>query len=358
MRRAPAIRCLLAGLPLVACGDAPVEAPPDPGGPGDTVGTAEGVGDDSDDDSGDGDGDGDGFQLAEPVTSEVLTFASFELADFDADGCADLLLVAEGVLRTYAGGCNGRFFGPAATVELDAAAGLAVGDLDGDARADLVIRQVDAPALAVRLAGTNFSWDPPTVTPLDALDALDALWIGDLTGDGRGELLTRNSTSQPPSLHSWTLDAAGQFAPLASSEVGSFDVAALGKLDAGPTVDFAAGLSAGPLVNPWLSDGAGALLSAEVSALADFDRLLLADLDGDGRSELVSDTPGQDFRLRVYANRADAADSGSLFAATPEQLSVQSFTVLRSADLDGDGDDDLVLAPLGQPPRVVAWRSE
>ena len=79
--------------------------------------------------------------------------------------------------------------------------------------------------------------------------------------------------------------------------------------------------------------------------------LALGDLDGDGRAELLTDVPGNDWRVTIYPN------TGQGFVKSPTDLGAVSYTRLRTADVDGDGDDDVVLAPTGAPPRVVVFLS-
>jgi hypothetical protein len=81
-------------------------------------------------------------------------------------------------------------------------------------------------------------------------------------------------------------------------------------------------------------------------------RIALGDLDGDGRAELLGDVEGNDWRVLIYRNTGDAFDD------PPQSFDAVSHTALRSADLDADGRDDLVVAPTGWPPRVTAWLVE
>jgi hypothetical protein len=179
----------------------------------------------------------------------------------------------------------------------------------------------------------------------------DRLWAADLDGDGRAEALTHASGGAPPSVHAWTGTGDGALVALASSQVGSFDVGALGSVDADGFADFVAGLGQAPLVNPWLGDGDGGFSSGALLWPFSFSTLALGDLDGDGFDELLTDVPGNDWRVTIYANY------GGGFSDQTVDLAAVSYAQLRSADVDGDGRDDVILTPLGAPPRVMVLRS-
>ncbi|MCA9696248.1 MAG: hypothetical protein KC431_01900, partial [Myxococcales bacterium] len=185
------------------------------------------------------------------------------------------------------------------------------------------------------------------------LFTFDRGWAADLDGDGRSELLTSKLDATPPKISVWTGSGDGALGPMAESEIGSFEVGAVGRVDDDDRADFLAGLGAAPLINPWLSQGDGTLASGTIVWPFTFSKLAAGDLDGDGRVELLSDVPGNDWRVSIYAN----VDPAGLFAEQTQDLAIFSYGALRSADVDGDGRDDVIVAPTGAPPRVTVIRS-
>src|SRR5690606_24201741 len=141
----------------------------------------------------------------------------------------------------------------------------------------------------------------------------------------------------PSTVVVWTGPGDGTLIELASSEVGSLDAAAVGFVDADPRGDLVTGLGEVPVVNPWRGQADGTLTSGPLFWPFRFSMLALGDLDGDGRAELLTDVPGNDWRVTIYPG----GDSG--FAEPPTDLGAVSYTRLRTADVDGDGDHDLVL---------------
>jgi hypothetical protein len=346
VRRFFAIGVVALALAL-GCEDPPIEVPPDKGGPGETLGGGE-----SGTETGDGDGDGDGFSFASPVTTEVFAFDDLQLADLDADGCADLVLAGTGApprVNVYPSSCDGSFAAPPITHELNDHDGFVLGDLDADGRADFFIRASgEPPRVEARRTSDDFGLGGPIVSEVYTYDRL---WAIDLDGDGRSEALTSLADATPTAINSWTGPGDGTLTLLATAEVGSFDTAAVAQLDDDPFGDLITGLGEVPVINPWLGQGDGSLTSAALFWPFTFTTIALGDLDGDGRPELLTDIPNNDWRVLIYANTGDG------FSPIPAELSGVSYTRLRSGDIDGDGDDDLVLTPTGQPPRIMVWRS-
>jgi hypothetical protein len=300
-------------------------------------------------------GDPPEFAFAAEQTSNVFAFVDLQLADLDADGCADLVLSGTGApprFNIYLGACDGSFPGPAITREVWQFDEFVLGDLDADARADIIARASGAPPrLAVYRVGDALALSSVIESEVWAYDRL---WAGDVDGDGRVELITHQSDAFAPTLFTWSGSGDGNLAALAQSEVVGFEFAAIGRVDLDARSDLVLGsVSLGSQISWWQGQAEGTLVQTQPTQdLFEIGHMVLGDLDGDGHDELLANVPGNDWVVQIYANLGDAfAEDAQLFAAV-------GYTKLRSADLDGDGRSDLIVAPAGQPPRVTTWLSQ
>lgn len=295
------------------------------------------------------------FAFGPEQTSNVFAFVDLQLADLDADGCADLVLSGTGApprFNLYLGACDGTFPGPAITREVWAFEDFVLGDLDADARADIIARASGAPPrLAVYRVGDALALSSVIESEVWTYDRL---WAGDVDGDGRVELITHQSDAFAPTLFTWSGSGDGNLAALAQSEVVGFEFAAIGRVDLDARSDLVLGsVSLGSQISWWQGQAEGTLVQTQPTQdLFEIGQLVLGDLDGDGHDELLANVPGNDWVVQIYANLGDA------FTADAQLFAAVGYTKLRSADLDGDGRSDLIVAPAGQPPRVTTWLSQ
>lgn len=295
-----------------------------------------------------------GFAFGPSQTSNVFSYDDLQLGDLDADGCADLVLAGSGApprLHIYAGACDGSFPGPAITHEITSFDAFVLGDLDGDGRADVIARGSGAPPrLEVYLAGLDFTLGPAITSEVFTYDSL---WSTDVDGDGLADVLTYLSEGAQPTVLTWSGPGDGSLSEQVSSELIGFEFGAVGRVDADARGDLligSQGLTA--QVARWTGQLDGSIAqSGPVQPLANLGRMTLGDLDGDGQADLLTDVPGNDWVVQLYANL------GPSFVAEPQLFPGFGYVALRSADLDGDGRDDLILALAGQPPRVATWLS-
>lgn len=285
--------------------------------------------------------------LVAPVPAgalEITSLASLgdaadavRVADFDGDGRDDFAMAADCevvVLLRRSFTTNGM---PPALNRLDGFADpcgasrglLALGDVTGDGAVDIINGAVDRPGVKLHASRGDGTFTAPASSP--TVGAPQELVTGDLNGDGRADLIVRRKTAIDVALA-----APGGFLPPTS--YGTFDESfslAVGRTDAGPTLDVVVGATVGgryKLVR-FNGNGDGTLAAGELTeTLVAGAGLLAAPLRGGlGRDDLVSVGGG----IQTMHTGADGA-----FTSGRARID-QSWDSVTAADFDGDGDLDV-----------------
>lgn len=285
--------------------------------------------------------------LVAPVPAgalEITSLASLgdaadavRVADFDGDGRDDFAMAADCevvVLLRRSFTTNGM---PPALNRLDGFADpcgasrglLALGDVTGDGAVDIIDGAVDRPGVKLHASRGDGTFTAPASFP--TAGAPQELVTGDLNGDGRADLIVRRKTAIDVAL-----TTPGGFLPPTS--YGTFDESfslAVGRTDAGPTLDVVVGATVGgryKLVR-FNGNGDGTLAAGELTeTLVAGAGLLAAPLRGGlGRDDLVSVGGG----IQTMHTGADGA-----FTSGRARID-QSWDSVTAADFDGDGDLDV-----------------
>lgn len=232
---------------------------------------------------------------------------------------------------------------------------LLVGDVNGDGRPDVVARDphVAHGTLWIYLNnGTSTPWTTRTSAGT-GWDFASAMMLGDVNGDGRADLVTRdpavdqgtmyvypnNGTANPWPTRFWAGTGWNLASTVMLGDVNSDGKPDIVARDGGGALWVYPG-NGSPTSNPWTTSRIGAGTGWNLAT-----SLALGDVTGDGRPDVViRDGTGA---LYVYPN--SGATSGNPFTVARSQLG-SGFTfadTLLLGDVNGDGRPDLIARPGG-----------
>lgn len=269
-----------------------------------------------------------------PIGSGISAVA---VGDFNGDHLPDVAFVNArvGIMLNTGGGVLGgyRYY---AMPNSDTANILAVGDINGDGKSDVVAAAFGGTSLYV-LPGAANGVLGTAATYNSNLSAISSLAVGDLNGDGKLDVVAANS------LHTSILfnNGTGGLADGTQARIMSgSDQLAMGHLDSGTSLDLVSVSYAGAVLVQ-LNNGSGTFGAPIRSAGADtVNAIALADFNGDGLDDLI--TADGDGTVSVLLSRGN----GKLQSISSAPVGGE-VTGLISADFNGDGLTDLATINAG-----------
>ena len=306
--------------------------------------------------------------FASPVTYTGFSNPfSVAIGDLDGDGKPDLVVTNYGntvsvLLNTST---IGSITSSSFATNVDFSTGnrptrIAIGDLDGDGKPDLVTSNVSGGNISIfrntstigSITSSSFAAKVDFSTgggfPND-------IAIGDLDGDGKPDLAVatngRNSvsvflnTSTIGSITSSSFAAKVDFATAG----GAFSVA-IGDLDGDSKPDLAIASQSGTVSVLRNISTSGSITTGSFGTHVDFalganpQFIAIGDLDGDGKPDLVVENL-DDGTVSVLRNTSTSGSiTSSSFSAKVDFVSGANPQSIAIGDLDGDGKPDLVIA--------------
>jgi hypothetical protein len=258
--------------------------------------------------------DSTGLPFASSKEQPAFSSRAIALADCNGDRKLDLIALGEGPrlasapgtsaaiatgIAAFVRGAEGGWTEVPSTQRSDQfGSSIAVGDVDGDGKVDLVVASgLLGDRRLVQLGDGQCGWRSEEVVAARERSYATAVAAGDVNGDGRADVLLGYSdfaAEQPAfGVDLFTRGGDGRYTRvplLRESGRGRIDALAMGDLDGNGTLDIVA-LGPTGTGSVWLGDGRGRFtrerrdvpspLGCEAGAAA------IGDLDGDGRGDLV-----------------------------------------------------------------------
>ncbi|NNF66192.1 MAG: VCBS repeat-containing protein [Gammaproteobacteria bacterium] len=273
------------------------------------------------------------------------------IGDFDDDGRLDIVIAVEDHhrLSLLRGDGDGGFSASVTVAAGESPTSVAHGYLDQDAHLDLIVANHETDYLTfLRGDGAGgFSPAPGSSIGVDVAPHPHVVRVADLNGDGNADLIV--DSRDKAGVYALASDGDGGFAsPGTAIEVGGAPYLgfALGDINGDGVPD---------LVTP-NRDTVSVLINESKTGIA-FRRLQrlrfaspfaveLADLDGDGRLDLIVASEADDDNIGIFLGNA----GGGFPAEADTTLTVEGGPkTLAVGDFDGDRRSDVV---------VTAWRSD
>lgn len=268
------------------------------------------------------------------------------VADYDGDGRLDFAVGSPGRVQIFLGNGAGTFLPPRQVLFDGDATALVAGDLDNDGRDDLVVSGAGAPASGARLrvlrnvGGASFQIDYESS---GVPGTSGSLLLADVDGSGFLDLVVGSSMGDVEVLRN---SGDGRFGPPTSVHVGqNVSGLAAGDLNHDGRVDIvAATVTETSQIVILLSDVGGRLREAQT--LPFFGNPIVTDFDGDGFDDVVS--TGALFAPSFASMGGLFPGNGDGTVLVAPVVATGFASQMSLADLNADGRADLVwLSPAG-----------
>ncbi|MFC3561504.1 MBG domain-containing protein [Pedobacter jamesrossensis] len=278
--------------------------------------------------------------------------AGLAVSDLDGDGKPELVVLeASGKVSIFLNTSTSGVisFAPKVDYSMLNGVSITVGDLDNDGRPEVVVsNRRDGKVFVFRNTSTtgNISFADAIAAATFTTGGPENVAIGDLNGDGKADMTVANKVSGLVAVFP-NISTTGNivFGTAISLTPGTKPVkAALGDFNADGKPDLAVANSTSSTVSVFENTSSIGTISfaAKVDLAADnkVTTVAITDLDGDGKLDIVTVAVNSDGRVSVFRNtNSSGAISVASFAA--KSLLTEVFQDVTIGDIDGDGRPDL-----------------
>ncbi|WP_375418968.1 T9SS type A sorting domain-containing protein [uncultured Hymenobacter sp.] len=266
------------------------------------------------------------------------------LADLNGDNKPDVVAAGAGAVSVLLGE-NGYFdSGTSRTYNLRMTANpgaLALGDVNGDGKPDIVTVSNSTDNATVLLGQGDGTFGPAAIFSTGAGSHPEALALHDVTGDGRPDIIT--AASPAGAVLAGRGDGTfGLPVPYTNSPDAGAGGVAVGDANNDGQPDIFTAAASG-IVSVYLQQGAGSFAPPARYQSSASVGIRVADLDGDGRLEVITAGFGTD-AVGVLPGLADGTFGPA--ARYPAGVSSQPISV-AVGDVDGNGRPDIAVANFG-----------
>ena len=289
-------------------------------------------------------GNGDGtFTTSTLFPTQLFYTSSIAVGDFNGDGKADLAVLGYGSLYILLGNGDGTF-------NISAPSGyssgfVAVGDFNGDGIQDLaVLCQTGSKNIVYILLGNGDGTFTPVAGSLTVGEVIGSIAVGDFNGDGKADLAVTNQIDNSISYGGSSVsillgngDGTFTAAPTIENPPTQPRSVVIGDFNGDGIQDLAV---AGYSTQIFLGNGNGTFKPSTI-LYASGSSITVGDFNGDGKADLAMVWPDY-YTASVFLGNGDATFTQGTSPSTG------NFPwAIAAGDLNGDGFSDLAVANAG-----------
>lgn len=289
------------------------------------------------------------FAAGTTIGSETDSTRDLHAADMDHDGNLDLVVANSGATnKVYFGDGSGGFDATGTDIgsETESTLSIALGDLDRDGDIDVVAANGAVKRVYLNDGSGGFAANGTDIG-LDS-DNTRRIALADFTSDGLLDLVLANNSSSP-GLKIYPGDGNGGFTDAGPSigGSGSFDMSlGIDDFDGNGHLDLV--VFGGSVEGMYLGDGTGGFSTKGNTLdleLQDTVSIAVGDVDNDGSPDVVLPQKSTTVSNHVYLNSPGTGFDDQGLDLIP--IFATETHALKLADVDGDGDLDVVTGRLG-----------